>query len=125
MFDYHTSTICGLMDGGTIPEQLVSTLVETRRYRCMRLSMSQSERQPRQREAGAMLTAAELARVLGCRKGTIMQLMRNGAIPGLNIGTAGKQNFRFCLQSVQAALAVKQPPKPQRKTKPPVKPFLV
>ena len=70
------------------------------------------------------LTATALAKVLGCRRPTIMKHLRAGRIPAINISTTAKPNYRFCLESVKAALAAKPATKSTRKQAP-SKPFLV
>ena len=70
------------------------------------------------------LTATALAKVVGCRRPTIMKHLRAGRIPAINISTNAKPNYRFCLESVKAALAAKTATKSTRKQAP-TKPFLV
>jgi hypothetical protein len=70
------------------------------------------------------LTATALAKALGCRRPTIMAHLRAGRIPAINISTSSKPNYRFCLESVKAALAAKPATKSSRKQAP-TKPFLV
>ena len=70
------------------------------------------------------LTATALAKALGCRRPTIMAHLRAGRIPAINISTSAKPNYRFCLESVKAALAAKPVAKSTRKQAP-TKPFLV
>jgi hypothetical protein len=71
------------------------------------------------------LTATALAKVLGCRRPTIMTHLRAGRIPAINISTNAKPNYRFCLESVKAALAAKPAAAKSTRKQAPTKPFLV
>lgn len=71
------------------------------------------------------LTATELAKVLGCRRPTIMKYLRAGRIPAIDVSTTGKPNYRFCLAEVKAALAVKKPASKSARKQQPTRPNLV
>lgn len=70
------------------------------------------------------LTATALAKVLGCRRPTIMAYLRAGRISAVDVSTNAKPNYRFCLERVTAALAAKPAVKSTRRQAP-SKPFLV